>query len=68
MNNMFFYCFAVYQDVVEEYQNTLSQEGKKCGVHCPLEGVRCAGETKSHHSELKMTPMCLEGCLDPELV
>ena len=62
MLNVVFKSTAVYKNVVEENQSTLTQQRVESGVHGALEGIWCVGQSEGHDSKLKLTPMCLECC------
>lgn len=51
---MFFPSGAVYQDVIEEYNDALAKQRLKCAVHGALESIASTGEAEGHYCELEM--------------
>lgn len=54
---------TIYQDVVEENQCELSDEGLQDVIHESLESGWCIGKAEWHYKKLEMTTMCPESCL-----
>src|ERR1044072_4421766 len=63
MGSVIFQGCAVNQDVVEEDDDSLAQQGSKNVIHCGLECRRRIAQSKWHDPVFIMSVVSAEGCL-----
>ena len=51
---------AVYEDVIEENQDELSEKGPEQVIHETLEGSRSIRQAEGHDQKLEVTIVCAE--------
>ena len=67
-------CFTIYEDIIKEYQNEVSQVGTEYFIHQNLERGRSICEAKWHDQKFIVAIMCAESCfrdiilMNPNLV
>ena len=54
---------TVDQDIIQEYQNKLSEKRLQNPIHSVLESSWCISKSKWHYSKLKVSMMGFKGCI-----